>query len=168
MRQSSVVCAHTASQTVNINQEKKEKVTMRKSFATAIALVIALTVASPVAAAPRKGDRTEPPAFALVLKKLIKRFFGVQTTADPVVPIPAPRDSNPVTPRRLVRRRPSRRRTTAPSGFARAPALRSNRRSAAWRCRASRSRGRADRGDEPRARSSRVAICRRAVPRRRE
>lgn len=89
MRQSSVVPAHTASQTVNINQkEKKEKITMRKSFATAIALTVAITLASPVAAAPRQKDRTEPPAFAMVIKKIMKRFFGIQTTADPVVPIP--------------------------------------------------------------------------------
>lgn len=61
---------------------------MRKSFTTAAALVLALTIASPVAAAPKQKDRTEPPAFSLVLKKLVKRFFGVQTTADPVMPIP--------------------------------------------------------------------------------
>jgi hypothetical protein len=88
MRQSSVVWAHTASQIQTNNSEKKEKVTMRKSFATAIALTVALTVASPVVAAPKKQDRTEPPAFAMILKKLVKKVFGISNNADPSIPIP--------------------------------------------------------------------------------
>jgi hypothetical protein len=89
MRHSSVVSAHTASQTVNTNkEEKKEKFIMRKSFATAIALTVAITLASPVAAAPRKQDRTEPPAFAIILKKLVKKVFGVTSNADIATPVP--------------------------------------------------------------------------------
>ena len=88
MRQSSVTQAHTASQTVNTNKEKKEKVTMRKSLATAIALTVAITLASPVAAAPRHKDRTEPPAFAMILKKLVKKVFGITSNAEPTVPVP--------------------------------------------------------------------------------
>lgn len=60
---------------------------MRKSFATVLTLVVALAVASPVAAAPKK-ERTEPPAFSVILKKLVKKVFGVTSNADITIPIP--------------------------------------------------------------------------------
>jgi hypothetical protein len=68
--------------------EKKEKVTMRKSFTTAAALVLVLTVASPAVAAPRNQDRTEPPAFSVIIKKLVKKVFGITSNADITIPIP--------------------------------------------------------------------------------
>ena len=61
---------------------------MRKSFTTAVALVVALTIAAPVVAAPRDRDRSNPPSVIQVIKKMIKRVFGVQTTADPTIPYP--------------------------------------------------------------------------------
>ena len=95
MCQSSVFTAHTSSKPESINNTEKEKEkVMRKSFATALTLTVALTLATPAVAAPRDRHRSEPPSFALVVKKLIKRVFGVQITADPIVPQPAPGGGN--------------------------------------------------------------------------
>lgn len=78
-----------SSDTVKINRQEKEKEkVMRKSFTTALVLVAALTVAAPTYAGPR--DRTEPPSLTVILKKIVKRIFGVQTQADPIIPVPAP------------------------------------------------------------------------------
>lgn len=62
---------------------------MRKSFVAAVALVAALAIASPAAAGPRQRDRSEPPAITFI-KKIVKKAFGISTTADPTVPIPPP------------------------------------------------------------------------------
>lgn len=62
---------------------------MRKSFVASIAIVVAVAVTSPAAAGPRDRDRNEPPAIVIV-KKLVKKVFGIRTTADPTVPRPEP------------------------------------------------------------------------------
>ena len=62
---------------------------MRKSFVASVAIVVAVAISTPVAAAPRHRDRTQPPAIKYVLK-LVQKAFGIKTTADPTVPIPGP------------------------------------------------------------------------------
>jgi hypothetical protein len=79
MRQSSV---HHNS----VNRKEKEKV-MRKSFTAALVLVVALTFTVPASAAARSRDN-EGPVTRVV--RMVKKFFGIQTQADPTVPIPAP------------------------------------------------------------------------------
>lgn len=59
---------------------------MRKSFVATATLVALLAVASPVTAGPR--DRSEPPSFSRIVKKFMKKVFGIQGTGDPIIPIP--------------------------------------------------------------------------------
>lgn len=59
---------------------------MRKSFTTAVVLVAALAIAAPTHAAPRRDN--DKPSFTLILKKMVKKVFGVSSNADPVLPIP--------------------------------------------------------------------------------
>lgn len=85
----SVFNNHTSSETSSINTTEKEKV-MRKSIVTVLTLTVALTLATPAVAAPRERDRSQPPSLTLILKKLVKRVFGISSTGDIVAPIPAP------------------------------------------------------------------------------
>jgi hypothetical protein len=73
-----------------LNRSEKEKV-MRKSFA-AIALVAAVALATPATAAPRERDRSTTPVVKMLLK-YAQKMFGIRTTADPIIPIPAPSTS---------------------------------------------------------------------------
>ena len=63
---------------------------MRKSFTASLVLVLALTFTVPAVAAQRGRDK-EGPVTRVV--RLIKKFFGVESQADPIVPIPAPSGS---------------------------------------------------------------------------
>jgi hypothetical protein len=74
----------------SLNRSEKEKV-MRKSFVATITLVAVLAAVTPVSAAPRNRD--EPPSFSRIVKKFIKKVFGIGATGDPVIPIPD--DPNP-------------------------------------------------------------------------
>jgi len=59
---------------------------MRKTFTAAVALILVLAIAAPVVAAPR--HRNEPPTFAQLFAKMVKRVFGIGAAAEPTVPIP--------------------------------------------------------------------------------
>jgi hypothetical protein len=65
---------------------------MRKSFTTAVILVAALAIAAPTHAAQRRDN--DKPSFTLILKKLVKKVFGISTMIEPVVPVPPPNGNN--------------------------------------------------------------------------
>lgn len=83
--------------TNNNNRSEKEKV-MRKSFTASLTLVAVLAIAVPTIAAPGLNvQRTQisarenapTPTLSRVLR-LVKRVFGVKTSAEPTMPVPAP------------------------------------------------------------------------------
>ncbi len=62
---------------------------MRKSFVASVAIVTILAIATPAAAASRDRDR-DSVSVVKFLKSVAKKVFGIQPSADIVIPIPAP------------------------------------------------------------------------------
>lgn len=65
---------------------------MRKTFTAAVVLVAALAIAAPAQAA--KSRDNDKPSFTLIVKKIVKKVFGITTTIEPVVPVPPPDNDN--------------------------------------------------------------------------
>lgn len=63
---------------------------MRKSFVATVAIVTALAIATPAAAAPRERDRSEPPSIVRFVKNVMKKVFKIGSTSVPIIPIPEP------------------------------------------------------------------------------
>ena len=73
----------------SVDQNSKKENVMRKSFTSALVVVVLLTAATPAMAAPRDRVNREVPAVAKIVQ-IIKKVFGPVTQADPSIPIPAP------------------------------------------------------------------------------
>lgn len=95
MRQTSVGWVHTTSEIETNNRIEEKENVMRKSINAAIALTVALTLATPAFALPgdRGRDRSQPPSLTLIIKKFVKKLVGggkVSAENELVIPIPKP------------------------------------------------------------------------------